>query len=586
MKCEFFSLWDKVCVSVKFNSLIVVLSAVMLAVSCSKDMGNYDYTDPNMATILVVNSNAGTSNPDSFLIRQQDSLKIDIEITQTKPTGEMLVNWYLIPTSSTQGNLPQYELGSSKNLRAYVQMQPGFYQMVCKVTDQSTGNSFYKIYKLTVTTAPWGGEGWLVLQDKSATRNGNDISIILTLDGTTPGADVYHNLYSNTNGKMLPVGTNNVYVIDYASSINQQSVMFTYGFGAIQTRFTDFSDSVDLNTMFVVPPSTFNYQRILCVNQGQREMVINSNQLYFRRVNIATITNAPLMYSAPILGSWEASPYLGFAAGLTDYMVTIYDQKNRCFVHYDLQANALVPSMPDIPNQHFGAYFGTGSPHPLGPQGKGFDFNNIGKDLLYAENAQLLTYAASNGVSSWWNYFFRNPSKDSTFIFQFQVYSIGTNYSAVNNQTTGRYYLNPARCPDINAASMFAVPNHLSIPGGVFYYTAGHQIHGCVIQQPNAAQGSSAVNATLGYNFEQGTVIKVMKIFKSEYSGSTNAPFTPLPANEGRVLAVATDETANGKGHNVYFFRIGNNGALGAPMSSYGGFDKIVDLEFKKTRGL
>jgi hypothetical protein len=77
-----------------------------------------------------------------------------------------------------------------------------------------------------------------------------------------------------------------------------------------------------------------------------------------------------------------------------------------------------------------------------------------------------------------------------------------------------------------------------------------------------------------------------MKIFKSEYSGSSNMPYTPLPANEGRVLAVATDETANGNGHKVYFFRIGNNGVLGTPTSSYEGFDKIVDIEFKKTRGL
>jgi hypothetical protein len=586
MQCCFFNLTGRAKAMASFTGLMVVFSAILLVVSCSKDMGNYDYTDPNMATIKVVSSNAATSNPDSFLIRQQDTLKIDVEVQQTKPTGEMLVNWYLIPVSSTQGNLPQYEFGTSKNLRVYVEMQPGFYQMVCKVTDQSTGNSFYKIYKLTVTTAPWGGEGWLVLQDKSATRNGNDISIILTRDGTTPGADVYHNLYSNTNGKMLPIGTNNVYVIDYASSINQQSVMFTYGFGAIQTRFTDFSDSADLNSMFLVPPSTLNYQKILCVNQGQREIVINNNQLYFRRVNIATITNPPLMYSAPILGSWEASPYIGFATGVADYMVTIYDQKNRCFVHYDLQANALMPSIPDIPNQHFAAYSGTGSPNPLSQQGRGFDFNNIGKDLLYAENAQLLTYSAPSGTSLWWDYFFRNPSKDSTFVFQFQVYSIGANYNNSNNQTTGRYYLNPSRCPDINTASMFAVPTHLTIPGGVFYYVSGHQIHGCVIQQPNATQGSSAVNSSLGFAFDPGTVIKVMKIFKSEYSGTPNMPYTPLPPNEGRVLAVATDETANGKGHKVYFFRIGNNGALGTPTSSYEGFDKIVDLEFKKTRGL
>ncbi len=566
-------------------SLIIMLVAIAVAVSCTKDKGNYNYTDPNMATISVKSSNASTSNPDSFAIKQEDTLKIDIDIAQTKPAGEMLVNWYLIPTSSSAPNLPQYQLGTSKSLRARITTQPGFYQMACKVTDQATSNSFTKIYKFTVNTAPWGGEGWLVLQDKSATKNGNDISIILTKDGTTPGATVYHNLYSNTNGKMLPVGTKTVSVIDYASSIGQQSVMFNYGFGCMQTRYADFSDSVELNTMFMTPPSTFNYQRIFCTNQGQREIVINDDKMYFRKVNVGTIKTPPLMYSAPILGSWVVSPFVGMVSGLYDYYPTLFDKKNRCFFSFDLDANTLSPAIDDIPNQHYPAYSGTGSPSPLGPQGKGFDLNNIGKDLIYAENAERISYAAPNPTTLWWNYFFRNTSGDSSFVYQFQLNIFGTGYT--NNLTTGRYYLDPAKCPGINSASLFAVPTHLAIPGGVFYYVSNNNtINACAIQQPNATQGSSKVNSAYGYSFAPGTVIKVMEIFKSNYSGTSVQPNTPLPANDGRVLVVATDETANGNGNNVYFFRIGNNGELGTPLSSYSGFEKIVDIEFKKTKGL
>ena len=70
-----------------------------------------------------------------------------------------------------------------------------------------------------------------------------------------------------------------------------------------------------------------------------------------------------------------------------------------------------------------------------------------------------------------------------------------------------------------------------------------------------------------------------MKVFKSGYVSA--------PATESKVLVVATDETASGGGHKVYFLNLSATGTINAtPVQVHTGFDKIVDIVFKKGLGL
>src|SRR5439155_18379512 len=85
----------------------------------------------------------------------------------------------------------------------------------------------------------------------------------------------------------------------------------------------------------------------------------------------------------------------------------------------------------------------------------------------------------------------------------------------------------------------------------------------------------------LGYSFPVGTIIKAMKVFKSGYNAAS------VPATESRVLVVATDEAAIGNGNNVYFLNLSNVGEISAtPADVYTGFNKIIDINFKKGLGL
>jgi len=429
-----------------------------------------------------------------------------------------------------------------------------------KVTDRTTGLSFYKFYSLNVDTSPWGGEGWVVLQEQ-ASANGCDISVITTRDGAAHGT-IYSNVYSlANNGNKLPVGTSKVNVMNYAPSMRIQKVSFFYPNGGLQVRSTDFADSSVHTSWFLVPPSTYDFQLNGQVSGGQYEYQINNNQLYYRRVNSQTIQTPPIKFGAPVLGTWTLSPFVLNNAGSESYY-TLYDQANKCFLVYNVETNVLSPVRPDVANSHFVPYAGPASAlHPT--TGSGFDLNNIGRNLVYAENAQPLV----TGTTPTYDCIFRNNAGDSTFLYQLPVALV---YS--NTFITGRFFLSNANNPGINTATKFACPTFLTMPGK-FYYVNNNSIYVCSVG--NLATSTSQI----GYSFPVGTIIKSMKVFKSGYATA--------PATDGKVLVVATDESASGGGNKVYLFNLSATGTIATPAADvYSGFDRIVDIAFKKGLGL
>ena len=156
----------------KLFRYIMVPALIALAFySCKKDLGNYDYTDANVITITTDMANVDPAvviNNDSIVVKQNDSLKLNILISQTKPSNDLAYEWMITQTAATIANPPQYVVGNAMQLRTKIILSPNLYKLVVKVTDKTTGVSFYKFYSLNVDTSPWGGEGWVMLQDQAA----------------------------------------------------------------------------------------------------------------------------------------------------------------------------------------------------------------------------------------------------------------------------------------------------------------------------------------------------------------------------------------------------------------------------------
>src|SRR4030095_224094 len=427
------------------------------------------------------------------------------------------------------------------------------------------GNIYSNVYSLNVDTSPWGGEGWVVLQNQAA--QGCDISVITTRDGVVRG-NIYSNVYSlANNGNKLPTGTYKVNVMNYGTALRIQKVSFLYPNGGLQVRSTDFSDSSNSNGWFVNLPSVINFESTAVgpVN-GQHEVLINNGQLQYQIINATTIKTPPIVFGAPLLGSWPSlSRYFMFNSNGS--YCTFFDEGNRCFLHINLSNNILIPTTkPDIANQHWPVYSGTGGATNLTATGKGYDLNNIGRNLIYSENAQLTDGVVSPGYYC----IFRNSANDSTFLYQFTSGSTGI----ANNIITGRYFLKDAATNviGINTASIFAVPAFTAgSVSNVFYYVSGNSTNSIYVCNPSYTGTLPATTTShLGYSFPAGTIIKTMKVFKSGYAAA--------PSTESKVLVVATDETASGGGHKVYFFNLTTTGEINnTPANVYTGFDKIID---------
>jgi len=561
----------------KFFRYIMLPALIVLAFySCSKDLGNYDYSDANVVTITTDMANVDPAvviNNDSVVVKQNDSLKINILVSQTKPSNDLTYEWMIIQSAATIGNPSQYVVGNTSQLRTKIILSPNLYKLVVKVTDKTTGVSFYKFYSLNVDTSPWGGEGWVVLQEQAA--QGCDISVITSRDGAVRG-NIYSNIYSLANGHKLPTGTYKVNVMNYNNTLRIQKVSFFYPNGGLQVRSTDYLDSSNSNGWFVNLPSVINFEStgVGPVN-GQHEILINNGQLQYQVINATSIKTPPIVFGAPLLGSWPSlSPY--FMPNSNATYCTFFDKVNRCFLHLNLSNNVLQPtSQPDVANQHWPVYSGTGGAATnLSATGKGYDLNNIRHNLIYSENAQL----ADGLVSPGYYCIFRNSANDSTFLYQFTSGSTGI----ANNIITGRYFLKDAttHVTGINTASIFAVPAFTAASvSNVFYYVPGTNTNTIYVGNPSYTGTMPATTTShLGYSFPTGTIIKTMKVFKSGY--------TTAPSTESRVLVVATDETASGAGHKVYFFSLTATGEINStPANVYTGFDKIVDIAFKKGLG-
>lgn len=552
--------------NIKYIKSVAVVLGLMLSCiilwNCAKDKGNYDYNPIN--TLQISTDLTGTDpnvfiTADSINVKQNDSLRIALKIeNSTAQSTDLTYNWYLTQYETSVANPPTYQIGSNAVLRTKITYPPNLYKIVAKVTDKSSGVSFYKSFSLNVTLAEWGDEGWVVLQE---TADGSDISVITTRDGSVKGK-AFHSLYSSVNGHKLPIGTHTVNVVNYATSLRAQKVSFFYPNGGMQVRSVDFADSTKAEDWFFGSSGNTNFQLNGSAGGSAAgwEYVVTNNKIAYRQLQSAAHLANPPFFFPPYEGLTVA-PFVVNAAA-SDHFYTLYDISTRGFALFNASTSTLI----NIPNYTQPV----SNLHPT--TGQGFDLKNMQDNLIHAENVQSMNMS----LGIYWNFFFRNNANTNTYLVQFPR---GIAYA--NNFTTGRFQLTEASCPGINSATLFANPTFMPMPRGVFYYVSDNKVY--TVNVNTLASSKATANLT----FPAGTIIKAMKVFNSGYTTGNN---TALNVPDGKVLVIATDEMASGKGHNVYFFNLDTQsgtikGSVDNPADKYSGFDKITTIAFKKALG-
>lgn len=168
--------------------ILAILLGINL-VGCVKDLGNYDYQDPNDVAPTII---SGIEPKYSALSLAQFDITPDVK----GDTSKYEYVWYAFP-GTIVSSTPYDTLGTSKKLSCVMPLSPGTYQLVFKVTN--TENNTSAFHKTTLTVSSYFSQGYYILKYQDGVtdvdlidRNGVlNTNIIKTLNGESiPGKPI------------------------------------------------------------------------------------------------------------------------------------------------------------------------------------------------------------------------------------------------------------------------------------------------------------------------------------------------------------------------------------------------------------
>lgn len=332
---------------------IVVLTALP---GCYKDKGNYDYHDIN--TILIK-----ANQPDTINIFIQDTLKIDITLTETMPDpAGVSYDWVFYPSNT----FSRRNLGSAQNLRTLITDAPGNYVLDFFVTDKKTQVSVMKRFIIKVMSV--FNEGWLVIGDDGTKA---DLSMI------SPTDLVFHHIYSKANNNQpLPAGSHRVAV---TRRRGEQNVYVLSPNGGTQINIGNFSKLSGFDDWFFIAPPVKKPQEYFLVGTSERLLI--EGKIH----SISLIAPAPYKFGLATTGNYYAAPFQMIDPVLG---VLIYDTISQKFFAHSENDFELVPVAA------------SNNTHP-------WNMNQVNKRLLFA--------GMNTGVDM--KCVFKNNDNDSLFIY-------------------------------------------------------------------------------------------------------------------------------------------------------------------------
>jgi hypothetical protein len=387
----------------KYYALLLLM--VVLCTSCYKDHGNYDYKGINDIAIKIVT--------DSISINQFDTLRLSPEVTQFTPAkGTLKYEWYAF------GDTVRYRLLSTEEqLKAPISLVPysGYYSVVFKVTDTTTGVSTTGRYHLKVTTAL--AAGWLTLEQKGGSA---DVSLI------TPGNRLLLNIYSTANnGATLPADASKLYSVNYnAGGKKSQSNFMLDANNVTLVDQSGFLKIAGMKELFYVPPAKLKPEYFDVDLFGSWNIMINDGGFYFFNMMYGEGKYGDRL---TVSSDYHLPPYVANGFFINVY----YDQKNHRFLNFTGFDLATYPAN----------------------EGGAFDLNNVPGTLRYmASSVNGSCYAI-----------LKDDAKD-----QMKIYTI-----VPGGAPTAEAHQVIANSPDMPAATGFAFSQILPL----VYYSVGNKLY-------------------------------------------------------------------------------------------------------------
>lgn len=420
----------------RFKHIYIFIFVALLcagASGCFKDEGNYNYSEVNRVSIDSFGVKSGFYQ-DSFFLTPRITATLDSSMLND--TSRYAFLWTAaIKSRDPVKDIPLVTLSTNKDLRIKLNIRPSAYVLYFRVTDRVTGNVYYQLTDLTVTTSTY--EGWMVLCDVNNIARVDMISFL-----QAPSTDTML-LKDVLNGSAIPVlhGPRN---IAYTTGNQGTFIYITAADGGhkVDGDFFFWQNSYNLkyDCLFDYGAS-FSPDYVRNAGSGSTYFLYYGHDYYYQYTVTSLGYGIPVNKVAGETDFFDASPYVGKAPGRSDPGL-LFDRTQKRIVRLNDNATSCV----EIPDQGV---------------------------FSYKTNMDLL-YMVTNQVSQYTYAVLKNPATNKVFVYSFQITSSGA------TQNFAKEIIGT----DIANAEFFAVSPEF----GYMFYNAGSKVYEVDFDNPTTSK--------------------------------------------------------------------------------------------------
>jgi hypothetical protein len=347
-----------------FTKIYVYLIAltIMLAYSCKKDLGNYNYEQVNEVQQF------GGLNDTTAIYGNRFTMKPTLSFTedQSADTSRYSYEWAYVGPNGLGGD-KMFVMATTRNLDLKMTLVARSYTFYYGVTDKASGVKYRKSFTLTVQNEI--NEGWFLMCDVNGTARLDVLS--KKVDGSF--INVIDLLQTTASGLTLKGKPVMAYTYSTGLLIGPDAISFGLYLGTdqgttkIDPNTYKWTKTMDLTyEMFGEIPAGFYAQAIKQRSSGSGAYMLGKGNVYIYDRPQNAYYATPVNYIDAEKKSFTAAPYLGTDEATTSLPCILYDIDNRRFVKH----TALAASCTTIPD-------------PTGDK-KLFSFST-GMDMLYMD---------------------------------------------------------------------------------------------------------------------------------------------------------------------------------------------------------
>jgi len=337
-----------------FYNLLVAAVATVLFAACTKDTGNYDYSDPNNVSFEGIEESYVALLGERFVINPELKFTLD----NSGDTSRYEYEWIALRTDNVLPADIRKNLAYSKNLDIIMTAPPGPYKVYYRVKDKETGIQFSTTFALTVQSSVY--EGWLLLCDENGKSRLDMVSVVNT-DSARVLKDILTTLDAGVPAKYTS-SPNMVHCYSFDPTYYGIYISSNEATTKVNPESFQWSTTNDISYEFLsnLPEKTpVDYMSNITANTAYYHTA-DGNVYYYYRV-YQTKPSTPVNLVSGELAVSPISKYMATCRiGVNSYAL-MFDTKNRRFIrHGNNEAVA-----------------------KLMPAGTLFDYDSVGMDLVW-----------------------------------------------------------------------------------------------------------------------------------------------------------------------------------------------------------